>query len=499
MADRYILPTRADQIAAQNALAARAELARRKDVAAFNAGIASRAQLPLLDFVPALSPHLARLDFLKPLADALERAELEPVVLPSSVAVQHGKTTALEHWVARCLRRYPRRHFIWTSYNDDIALLRSGEIQALARAAGCTLVSDGKRSWRTAEGGGLDARGVGAGIAGLPADAIIVDDPYGSRADAESAVVRSSIYEWFKSDIWTRRNPMTSVIVNHARWHTDDLIGRLCRELPGWEAARINIAAVDADGAPIWKRAGQAELLATARALGDYVWWSLYMGEPRGKGTRVFDGVLTFEPHEAPKEYALAIGVDLAYAGKTSSNWSVAIVLARAGFGITAKFYVLEVIRKQEPASTFAHRLKALVKRYDNARCYWHTSTTEVGSADLMREFGGINIIATVAKEDKFQRAQPVSAAWNGVFDEHGRLIVPPRVYVPKNAGWLEDFLSELYAFTGVKDAAADQVDGLGSAFGALNIGQIVVPRAFSTSFTNFEPAHHRGNGFQEW
>jgi hypothetical protein len=284
MADKYILPTRADQIAAQNALAARAELARRADVAAFNAGVASRAQLPLLDFVPALSPHLARLDFLKPLAAELERAEREPIVLPSSVAVQHGKTTLLEHFVARYLRRYPARHVIWTSYNDDIALLRSGEIQALARSAGCTLVSDGKKSWRTSEGGGVDARGVGSGIAGLPSDLTIIDDPYGTRADAESAVVRNSIYEWFKSDVWTRRNPMTSVIVNHARWHTDDLIGRLCRELPGWEAARLNIAAVDAKGEPIWKRAGQAELLATARALGEYVWWSLYMGAPRGKG-----------------------------------------------------------------------------------------------------------------------------------------------------------------------------------------------------------------------
>jgi phage terminase large subunit-like protein len=143
--------------------------------------------------------------------------------------------------------------------------------------------------------------------------------------------------------------------------------------------------------------------------------------------------------------------------------------------------------------------LKALVKRYGNARCYWHTSTTEVGSADLMREFGGINIIATVAKEDKFQRAQPVSAAWNGVFDETGRLVVPPRVYVPKHADWLDDFLAELYAFTGVKDAAADQVDGLGSAFGALNIGQITVPRAFPGAFTQFEAGNRNNGGFQEW
>lgn len=504
MAERWILPTRADQVLAANILAARAELARRADVEAFNAGQANRAELPLLDFVPALSPHLVRLDFLAPLAARLEEADQRPIVLPSSVAVQHGKTTLLQHWVARALRRNPRLRFIWASYNDDIALLRSGELRELARAAGCDIVSDGSRSWRTREGGGLDARGVGAGVAGLPADVIIVDDPYGKRADAESAVIRNAIYEWFKSDIWTRRNPGTSVIVNHARWHTDDLIGRLCAEFPEWAAARLNIAAVQADGSPTWDRKGQAELLASARLLGDYVWWSLYMGEPRGKGHRVFEGVQFFVT--PPSEYALAIGVDLAYAAKTSSNWSIAVVLAREGIGLTAKYYILEVIRKQEKAAVFARRLQALVKPpadnvqppYPGARFYWHTSSTEVGSADLMREFGGIQIISTVAKVDPFQRAQPVAAAWTGVLNEQGIQVAPPRIFVPAGAPWLDDFLAVLFAFTGVRDALDDDVVALASAFDALNVPTVVMPRAFPSAFGAGNPNTH-DTLFQRW
>jgi phage terminase large subunit-like protein len=501
---RFLIPTPADRIAAQNALAAQVELERLEDIERFNTGQRSRAELPLLDFVPALSPHLQRLDFLQPMAERLEAAERRPIILPSSVAVQHGKTTLLQHWVARSLRRRPTRRFIWASYNDDIALMRSGEIRDLAIAAGCELVSDAKSSWRTKEGGGLDARGVGAGIAGLPAHDIIVDDPYGKRADAESAIVRKSIYEWFKSDIWTRRQPDTSVIVNHARWHTDDLIGRLCAEFPEWAEARLNIPAVQHDGTPTWSRKGQAELLATARALGEYVWWSLYMGEPRGKGQRVFDGVVFYT--EPPKEYALAIGIDLAYAAKTSSNWSVAVVLAREGVGAAAKFYVLEVIRKQESAAMFARRLKSLVKsptenlkpRYAGARFYWHTSSTEVGSADLMRELGGINVLPTVAKVDPFQRAQPVAAAWNGVIDELGNVLAAPRIFVPTHAPWLDDFLAELFAFTGIRDAQDDQVVGLASAYDALNVPMSGVPRAFPSAFSSGNPlVAHSESPFQ--
>lgn len=434
---------------------------------------------------------------MQPFADALERAEREPVILPSSVAVQHSKTTTLQHWIARCLRRHPTWPIIYASYNETIALRRSREIRELAHGAGVTLDGEAAGSWRTTEGGGLEARGVGSGVAGLPGRIIVIDDPYGSRADAESPVIRNAIYDWFISDIWSRRQPQTSVVVNHARWHTDDLIGRLCSTFPEWERARLNIPAVDVDGNPTWKRKGQAEMLASARALGEYAWWSLYMGEPRGKGHRVFDGVQLFTGEDLPKEYSVAIGVDLAYAGKTSSNWSVAVVIARAGFGIQAKYYILDVVRRQEPAPTFARRLKALVTQYGGARCYWHTSTTEVGSADLMRDFGGINILATVAKEDKFQRAQPVSAAWNGVTDEHGRMVVPPRVYVRANAPWLDDFLAELFAFTGVKDAVNDQIDGLASGFNALNIQIANVPRAFPTAFAKRSTPNDPGGGFQ--
>jgi len=65
---------------------------------------------------------------------------------------------------------------------------------------------------------------------------------------------------------------------------------------------------------------------------------------------------------------------------------------------------------------------------------------------------------------DKFQRAQAVAAAWND-----------GRVLVPTSAPWLANFLAEMSAFTGVRDAHDDQVDALAHAWNSLQAGTVRV------------------------
>ncbi|HEX3100401.1 MAG TPA: phage terminase large subunit, partial [Pyrinomonadaceae bacterium] len=84
--------------------------------------------------------------------------------------------------------------------------------------------------WETAEGGGVRAVGVGAGITGFGADLIIVDDPVKSRAEAESATYRDNVWGWFNDDLYTRLEPNGAIILIQTRWHEDDLAGRLLRE-----------------------------------------------------------------------------------------------------------------------------------------------------------------------------------------------------------------------------------------------------------------------------
>lgn len=82
----------------------------------------------------------------------------------------------------------------------------------------------------------------------------------------------------------------------------------------------------------------------------EYGFASLYMGEPRGKGSRVFGD--THVATERPTEFAVAIGIDLAYSAKSHADYSAAVVLARVGRGREAKFHVLEVLREQTTAGS---------------------------------------------------------------------------------------------------------------------------------------------------
>jgi predicted phage terminase large subunit-like protein len=59
--------------------------------------------------------------------------------------------------------------------------------------------------------------------------------------------------------------------------------------------------------------------------------------------------------------------------------------------------------------------------------------------------------------QDKFLRAQPLAAAWND-----------DRVLVPENAPWVDEYLTEFEAFTGVDDDEDDQVDATAHLFNAL-------------------------------
>lgn len=85
--------------------------------------------------------------------------------------------------------------------------------------------------WETPEGGGVRAVGVGAGITGFGADLVIIDDPVKGHAQAESATMRENVWEWFNSDIYTRLEPDGAIILIQTRWHSDDLAGRLLREM----------------------------------------------------------------------------------------------------------------------------------------------------------------------------------------------------------------------------------------------------------------------------
>lgn len=345
----------------------------------------------------------------------------------------------------------------YCSYSATFAERKSVEIRELCRRSGVEFdkMSSARDSWKTSEGGGLLARGPGGPLTGEGIHLVVVDDPYRSRAEAESATIRENIWDWWTSVVMTRLEPGASVFVTHTRWHVEDLIGRLIEE-QGWP--HVNLKAIDDENNPLWPQRYDLDALnARRKEVGPYDWASMYQGEPRPRGGAVFNGTNLYTEEQFKrleddnKISKYVIGIDMAYTSKTHSDFSVAIVLA---FDTERNAYVRRVVRKQTEAPAFADVIKELRLTYNSPPVYWYASGIEKGFADFFAG-RGIPVKAETAKDDKFARAQSVAAAWNA-----------GKIFIPQDApSWADTFTSEVLTFTGLDDRHDDQVDALAAAY----------------------------------
>lgn len=405
----------------------------------------AKANRSILSFIPYVSQRFEPPEHLRPFTEALESALHGEQRLVISTPPQHAKTETVLHGLSWLMDRAAGKRNAYVSYEATRAETMSLRGQAIALEAG--LVPEGtRRMWRTRNGSTMMATGIGGPLTGYAIDGVlVVDDPVKDRVTAESATYRDRTHDWFRDVAMTRIHPGASVIVIQTRWHHDDLAGRLIKD--GW--AFLNLPAINLDGGALWESQRPLAWLEEKRKLvGPYTWASLYQGEPRPRGGRVFEDAYTYDKLPASMRYY--VGVDFAYSTKTYSDYSVAVV---QGYS-EGKHYILDVVRKQVDAPAFAQNLSAIKRRYPTAKFIAHVSGVEKGIVDLVKMQSGVAIRAETAREDKFTRAQPVAAAWN-----------QGKVLVPANAPWASALVEELSNFTGIDDPHDDQVDALASSF----------------------------------
>lgn len=423
----------------------------------------------LLSFIPeaakARGEDFMRPDHLEPLADAFSRALTSRVRVLFSVPPRFGKTEMLLHGIAWWLWLRPEDPLAYLSYSGTFAKGKSRRARDFAKAIGIPLRNDANSAeeWLTTAGGGLRARGRGGAITGHGARVLIVDDPFANREEAESPTIRQNVMDWYTSTATTRVQKGGSVIVVHTRWHDDDLIGRLA-EQDGWEY--INLPAVDdsrgGDGSlwpALWPR---SELDLKRREVGEYDWSSMFQGEPRPRGAEVFRGDTRYQfplVADATRKWRIVIGADPAATEKTTSDYSVAVVLAVSGQPGTVDFQadVLEVYRQQVEIPKFVQVLKMLADKWQAPLAVESVGGFKAVPQMLRMLDKSLRIYEVHPLGDKFTRALPVAAAWND-----------GRVRVPAQAPWLKDFLKEVTKFTGVKDKHDDQVDALAHAYNSI-------------------------------
>lgn len=418
-------------------------------------------------FIRRISPHHPPPRHYAPILAELERAARggDRVRVCLSMPPRHGKTTLIQHAIAWWLARYPGETCAYASYSDRQAWSKSRVTRVLAAAAGLRLASDSANlaEWRTLYGGGLLSGGVGSGLTGQGVSGLmVVDDPFKNPQDAQSQIMRDNVGEWFDGVVRTRLEG-GAVFVIHTRWHEDDLIGRLATEA---QYRYINLPAIAEEDDPIgrqqreylWpERRDLTDNINESKAANAFTFAAMYQGRPRPRGGTVFGEPHYFDPMTTDLWGArFVLAADPAASEKTSADHSAAVVLAIKGNGAEAVAHVMHVYRAQVPIPQFAADLVGLQQRFGQTAINVEAVGGFKAIPQMLRAIRPdirVNEITPIG--DKFMRAQPAASAWNS-----GRLLVPSN-----SPPWLGPFLDELAKFTGVHDAADDQVDALAHAW----------------------------------
>lgn len=187
----------------------------------------------------------------------------------------------------------------------------------------------------------------------LISNCIIIDDPHKDRAEAESETVRESVWEYYRSTLYSRLEGYGAVIIIMQRWHTDDLVGKVKEESARLKAAGgaydeweiINFPAVAEEdeyfrgqlirkqGEPLWPSKFPLDVLENIKQTsGIYNWVSQYMQDPIATEAQEFKEFYFkyFEEqeltHKRLRYYTL---VDPAISQKTSADNTVVVTIAK--------------------------------------------------------------------------------------------------------------------------------------------------------------------------
>lgn len=273
-----------------------------------------RARRNLLKFVGTLKPDYKPDAFHGELCRLVERfhADVEAKRRPRVIVCappQHGKSEIVSRkYPAWALGKNPELRVIAGSYSGAWAEALGADVQRTIDSAEYHAIfprtrivgqfaqkGEAKRASDYFEIVGHQgfhrAAGRGVGVAGRPADILLIDDPMKNAEEAFSEGTRESVWNWYLQDLYTRLQQGAGVFVMATRWHTDDLIGRLIdAQGSGGDQWDVHIfPALDESGQALAPSRFDAQELqrikATQPAL---VWSALYQGEPAPLSGNIF-------------------------------------------------------------------------------------------------------------------------------------------------------------------------------------------------------------------
>lgn len=353
--------------------------------------------------------------------------------------------------------------------------------------------SQSASEWATTNKSIFFCAGVGGKIAGRRADLALIDDPIGSREDAQSKVIRDKTWAWYQDDFRTRLKPGARVILVQTRWHEEDLAGKLLQSEGGeWEIVNLPMIAKENDilgrqvGEMLWPEYFDANLLADAQK-NTSTFSALYQQDPTPEDGDYFKREHieknAYEPEELPPLSELRIYCTSDHALSTREQADYSCFMA-GGVDSRGVLWILpDLVWDKFDTLTAARYMIDMMRRLNPMT--WWAEADKIGKSigpflkKMMREEMVFCYIDEIRpSKDKPTRAQSI----------RGRMQAG-MVRLPRRATWYERALSQLLKFPmGGKDDFVDPLAYFGLGLDRMVAGQGPKPAEDPAKYLNSPP-----------
>jgi len=396
--------------------------------------------------------------------EAIERGEIKRLIV--LMPPRHGKSELVSlRFPCWYLARHPSEYIVQAGYAESIALTHSRkardifispemarlfpDIHHRPERPGQELVIPERQAaheWGTKQGGSYYAVGIGGGLTGRGFDIGIIDDPVKDEEEATSQTIRDKVWDWYQKVFRTRAEPDATIIVVMTRWHQDDLVGRLLKQMQEdpqsdrWEV--LHFKAIK-DGQALWAERYPIEVLRKIQSsIGGRAFESLYQGSPTVAEGQIIKREWWRYYKQPPNFLRIIHSWDTAFKDKSQNDYSVCTVWGETQNG----FYLLDVWRARVEFPELKRAAVALDARDNPSAVPVEDKASGQSLIQELQRDTKIPVIPFKVDSNKVARANSVTP-----------LIEAGKVFLPESASWLFDYIEELSAFPNAEHD--DQVD----------------------------------------
>jgi predicted phage terminase large subunit-like protein len=351
-------------------------------------------------------------------------------------------------------------------------LIANEQYQDLFPGISVNYTSSAVKNWRINNRlGECYAGALLSSISGQGYDLGILDDFCGTREEAESQSARDKMWEGFTDNFMTRRAPVSITIILATRWHVDDIIGRIEKEMkdnsdfPRFEIVQLPAFSDEYPKGVLFPERFPVSWYEEQRAtLGEYGTASLLQCNPVIKGGN-FLNIEHIQRHKSLDEYPNIPFFriwDLAHTAaertKSDPDYTSGTLMGIELKGFVPHIWIKDVKRFRMDAPS---RDEEIIRIAEEDGAYIKIGVeNSIDAKDAVGTLkkilhGRRTVIPIEISRDKIIRAYPLEAIFKA-----------GNVHVIDKAPWLYDWIAEIAAFPNGKHD--DQVDNLTAGYAIL-------------------------------